>query len=81
VATFHPQAERKGLSLVAAVAPGSTDVLLGDPTRVRQILFNLLGNALKFTERGRRHDPCPHRADGRWPRACRADRSATPASA
>ncbi|GEP54293.1 PAS-domain containing protein [Reyranella soli] len=52
VATFHPQAERKGLSLVAAVAPGSTDVLLGDPTRVRQILFNLLGNALKFTERG-----------------------------
>ena len=52
VATFLPQAERKGLSLVAAVAPGSTDVLVGDPTRVRQILFNLLGNALKFTERG-----------------------------
>ncbi|SEP08079.1 Signal transduction histidine kinase [Rhodospirillales bacterium URHD0017] len=52
VATFHPQAERKGLSLVAAVAPGSTDILMGDPTRVRQILFNLLGNALKFTERG-----------------------------
>ncbi len=52
VATFKTQAERKGLSLVAAVAPGSTDALLGDPTRVRQILFNLLGNALKFTERG-----------------------------
>ncbi len=52
VATFRPQAERKGLSLVAAVAPGSTDALLGDPTRVRQILFNLLANALKFTERG-----------------------------
>jgi signal transduction histidine kinase/DNA-binding response OmpR family regulator len=52
VATFRPQAERKGLSVVAAVAPGSTDILLGDPTRVRQILFNLLGNALKFTERG-----------------------------
>ncbi|HZX88704.1 MAG TPA: PAS-domain containing protein, partial [Reyranella sp.] len=52
VATFRPQAERKGLSLVAAVAPGSTDILMGDPTRVRQILFNLLGNALKFTERG-----------------------------
>ena len=52
VATFRPQAERKGLSLVAAVAPGSTDVLVGDPTRVRQILFNLLGNGLKFTERG-----------------------------
>lgn len=52
VATLRPQAEGRGLSLVAAVAPGSTDVLLGDPTRVRQILFNLLGNALKFTERG-----------------------------
>ena len=81
VATFHPQAERKGLSLVAAVAPGSTDALLGDPTRVRQILFNLLGNALKFTERGGAHDPRPHRADGRRPRACRAVGAATPASA
>ena len=52
IATFRPQAERRGLSLVAAVAPGSTDALVGDPTRVRQILFNLLGNALKFTDRG-----------------------------
>ncbi|MGQ0582942.1 MAG: ATP-binding protein [Reyranella sp.] len=52
IATFRPQAERKGLSLMAAVAPGSTDALVGDPTRVRQILFNLLGNALKFTDRG-----------------------------
>jgi signal transduction histidine kinase/CheY-like chemotaxis protein len=52
VTTFRSQAERKGLSLVSAIAPGSTDALLGDPTRVRQILFNLLGNALKFTERG-----------------------------
>ncbi|WP_428619850.1 ATP-binding protein [Reyranella sp.] len=52
IATFRPQAERKGLSLVAAIAPGSTDVLIGDPTRVRQILFNLIANALKFTDRG-----------------------------
>ena len=52
VATFRAQAERKGLSLVSAIGPGSTDALLGDPTRVRQILFNLLGNALKFTDRG-----------------------------
>ena len=52
VTTFRSQAERKGLSLVSAIAPGSTDALLGDPTRVRQILFNLLGNAIKFTETG-----------------------------
>ena len=69
VTTFHSQAERKGLSLVSAIAPGSTDALLGDPTRVRQILFNLLGNALKFTERGGGDDPRPHRAAGRRPHA------------
>jgi signal transduction histidine kinase/CheY-like chemotaxis protein/HPt (histidine-containing phosphotransfer) domain-containing protein len=50
--TFKSQAERRGLTLAAAVASGSADALIGDPTRVRQILFNLLGNALKFTERG-----------------------------
>jgi signal transduction histidine kinase len=51
--TFRPQAVSKGLVLDAEIEAGSNDALLGDPNRVRQILFNLLSNALKFTERGR----------------------------
>jgi signal transduction histidine kinase/DNA-binding response OmpR family regulator len=50
--TFRPEAVAKGLELGAEIEAGSDDALLGDPTRVRQILFNLLSNALKFTERG-----------------------------
>jgi signal transduction histidine kinase/HPt (histidine-containing phosphotransfer) domain-containing protein/ActR/RegA family two-component response regulator len=51
--TFRPQAVAKGLVLDTEIESGSNDALLGDPTRVRQIVFNLLSNALKFTERGR----------------------------
>jgi len=50
--TFRPHAIAKGLTVQAEIDPGSDDALIGDPTRIRQILFNLLNNAVKFTERG-----------------------------
>src|SRR5262249_31365769 len=50
--TFRREASEKGLTLKVDLNVGSNGALIGDPTRVRQILFNLLGNALKFTQRG-----------------------------
>jgi two-component system, sensor histidine kinase and response regulator len=47
-----PRAEEKGLDLVCDVAPSLAGRVKGDPTRLRQILMNLLGNSIKFTERG-----------------------------
>ncbi len=53
VELLQPRAAERDLELALRVEPGTPAHLVGDPSRVRQVLLNLVGNALKFTHAGR----------------------------
>jgi len=53
VALFQARAIEKNLQLTLALPPDAPGALLGDPTRIRQILLNLIDNAIKFTVQGK----------------------------
>ncbi len=52
VELLRPVARQKGIAIALELAPGTPNEAVGDPGRLRQIVLNLLGNAVKFTDAG-----------------------------
>ena len=52
IKTLGLRAHQKGLELVGHISPEVPDMLIGDPGRLRQVVMNLAGNAIKFTDEG-----------------------------